>query len=105
MFMRQAMLMSQIKSEDAKSKPKFSASKFHDCDRHAPIFNSGCRARISSGVVAANPPAETGGGVDGSACRLNISANSGTADNGFHSPLPTSWTRLCALARPSEIHW
>src|SRR5688572_20628652 len=31
-------------------------------------------------------------------------ANSGNADNGFHSALPSAWASVCRLARPSEIH-
>src|SRR5687767_12967738 len=34
----------------------------------------------------------------------NTPANSGNADNGFHSALPSACANVCRLARPSEIH-
>src|SRR2546423_1412584 len=32
-------------------------------------------------------------------------ANSGYSESGFHSVVPSSSIRVCALARPSAIHW
>lgn len=54
-------------------------------------------------VLAGMPavPAGKGGGVE----TWNAPPNSGSSESVFHPVAPSAWTRVCALTRPSTIHW
>src|SRR5947209_4037680 len=85
-------------------KGKFFTINCHERLKHSPTRISVGRARISAFQASGSVGGEilTGGG-EAEVWVLRASANSGKDESGCHSLLPSSWTRLRALSRPSKI--
>ena len=63
---------------------------------------AGPLAWSKAAVLGAETPGE---GIGGGGALGIEAANSGNSLNGFQSDVPSSKTRVCALALPSVIHW
>src|SRR5262245_17805198 len=97
-------LITQTSKVAPNSRPALAVKRFHDCARQRPTCTCAGRARISAvkaSVLTGKTPAVTGG--VGAVGRASASANSGKADAGFHSGLPSAWICVCALILPSAI--